>query len=197
MIRKGIAFAILMFFVLVISANANTIYSGNLTINDGVFATAPWDDEFMIAWNHVQVGNVFDYTYEITNLTGGALSKDVSHFVFQVSDNFTLANLSGFTGGTVTPDSPKTFSGIFGIKVEDIPETGKVLINFQSDRMPMWGDFYVKDGNYRGHSVYATNVTGYQIGVPDTQVVPLPGTGMLLLTGFGMMYFVGVRKRDA
>lgn len=214
MIRKGIIFVILMLFALVVSANANTIYSGNLTTNDGgVVATGPWSGTgagFQITWNVTQTGNLFHYEYGITNATGGDLEKDISHILIQVSDNFTVSDITNVTGGTLSSDSPKLFSGpsnpnipspLFSLKF-DPSIADNATIAFDSTRMPMWGNFYTKDGKAGGIDVTAWNsgfgnVEGAKIGVPDTQVVPIPGTGFLLLGGIGMMYFVGTRKRDA
>src|SRR5574343_285329 len=82
--NKKILFVLLMFLMLVVSANADTVYNGSLTNTTGVVATGGWNgpNGFKIAWDINQVGNMFHYEYNITNATGGNLSKNMSHVLF-------------------------------------------------------------------------------------------------------------------
>lgn len=151
------------------------------------------------------------------------LAKDLSHLILQVSDGFTSADFSfaqsEFTGvahatvGTVDTYSaggsnPGLPGDIYGIKFQGwtldngdpVPDGVHLvnLIEFMSDRAPVWGDFYAKDGT---DSVSGDPVYGYNSGFgttppeegsfafwiprPDTAVaVPEPCTLLLLSTGF-------------
>lgn len=187
-----VAFVLSIMFVF--PCYADTIYSGELTTFDGsVTATDKWIQDkggFQIVWEHFLNNGLYNYNYKITNAIGGGLTPDVSYFIFEVSENFTLENIKNFSGGTIA-DGPKTMNGIWGLKIEDMPETGIINISFLSDRMPMWGDFYTKGGNRST----AFNSEEFQLGVPDTQVVPVANTLVLLSTGMILIYTTGVRRK--
>jgi hypothetical protein len=96
---------------------------------------------------------------------------------------------------------------IFGIKwgTDNGPTT--LAITIITDRAPMWGDFYAKDGEYSGQKQYAYNSmfgsdTNAPIGngnnggwvlVPDTTVVPIPSAVWLLSSG--LIGLVGLRRK--
>ena len=141
----------------------------------------------------------YSYTWNVTD--GGNLS----HIIFEISDNEdTVA--ADFSSGLVdyydlnnsNPDMP---TGFRGIKF-DSPGTA---ITFYSKHLPMWGDFYAKDGKVGGtwntawNNGIGTDPTGDPftnwIPVPDTKTVPIPSAAWLL--GAGLVGLVGIRRRFA
>ena len=79
---------------------------------------------------------------------------------------------------------------IKGIK---FPGSGtQLVLSFYSDRAPMWGSFYAKDGTDGSNDVYAYN-SGFSgvgsdfIAVPDTTTtVPVPGAVLLGMLGLAV-----------
>lgn len=168
----------------------------------GMEATAAWDDGgATLSWSVSQLQSglwQYDYDFNVD-------SKELSHIEFQVSENFTEANIfTGTTEGWVLGvwgdeggSSPGIPGPIYGLKFDG----GDLLNSFTivSDRAPMWGDFYAKDGKDGGEWVYAFNTNfgvfldPYQeyvagkILVPDTHIplVPEPATSTLM--GLGLI----------
>lgn len=196
------------------------------TTGGGVIGTQNWGtggDGFKISWDITQVGSNFHYIYSITDATGGALSKDMSHFILQLSNNITgqnfASNIFNVSGATIT-DGPRTFSpsdpgssnpglpgDIYGIKFETFDSASSPSFSFDSTRAPVWGDFYTKDGKTGQQDVYAynaafgtspdgntTDFNGW-IARPDTTVaVPEPSTWLLLGSTLGFV-IIGKRYR--
>jgi hypothetical protein len=204
-LRKMLS-VIIVTLVLTTACFADTIYHGSLSSPTGVEATGPYAGNFAISWDVKQVGSLFHYTYGLSGAEGGDLTKNLSHFIFQVSENFTKADISGVTGGIMSVDSPKTFTAgvtnpnmpftFNGVKIQDFSNPLNAVIEFDSTRAPMWGDFYVRDGKDKGVDVTAWNTGGFQIGVPDTATAPIPSTILLVGAG-GLLILAGQRKRHA
>ncbi|MFI4911220.1 MAG: PEP-CTERM sorting domain-containing protein [Sedimentisphaeraceae bacterium JB056] len=162
-----------------------------------------------IDWEVTDNGNS-TWHYEYTLSVYGA---DVSHFILETSETFTESNIfnlsapgTGVELGTFVPDSgnPSMPGSVYGIKFDSTSGT-EVTISFDSDRDPVWGDFYAKCGNTGGtqNTVWnegflttdpisaATDGTlSNHILVPDT--VPEPAT--LALLGLGGMLIRRRRK---
>lgn len=164
----------------------------------------------------------------------------ISHFIVEVSDDdpgpaFTSEDLFGpasdpegwiseisirfYTSSPSNPGMPD--EGIYGIKFdatqdEDL-ETLKITIEFDSDRVPVWGDFYAKGGSdsyiYNSGLGYvdpladphdgphwstvqlptgaSTNIA--HLLVPDSKVVPAPGA--VVLGSLGLAFAGWLRRR--
>lgn len=191
--------------------------SGSLSVLDGeIYATNQWNDgNFSIDYDVTLDGTLFTYNYRLY-----VPSKDLSHWLLQVSESFTSDNLIAASGDTgVDPSgNPTTFdasgpgnsnpglpTNLFGYKWDETTGTGYLDFQLVTDRAPMWGSFYAKDGNSGGPgggtAVYAYN-TGLNpqldsqayLLVPDTEnsVVPEPASAALLLVG---LVAAGIKRR--
>ena len=129
----------------------------------------------------------FHYEYTFTAPVDPALS----HFVLQVSPEFTSDDLFGllYGPGDLISDGPNTFDGIWGVKFEDQFTSDLTQTwSFDSYREPLWGDFFAKAGKdttaYNsgfGIDPYVgTNLDDYAyIARIDTHYVPVPGAVLL------------------
>lgn len=200
-------------------------FSGSLTGDGGgITATDGWDDAATtFSWEVTDNSDgtwTYNYVFDIPR-------KDISHLIIEVSDSFTLENyLSGptpdlqtyssTTQGSSNPGMPDL---LYGLKFEAPDETGTFEIEFVSDRAPVWGDFYSKDGKDQQGTidVFAFNTgfgdpdsdpndppangsVGFHILVPDTfteppnggPVIPAPAAALLSTLGAG---FVNILRR--
>jgi len=189
-----------------------------------------------ISWSITPISGGFHYEYTFDTPTGtGQNWNALSHFVLDLSDDCTstspcFQNLMisydgedpvSASGAFGTYDSsngnPQMPGSIIGVKFAqgDLP----VMFEFDSNRIPVWGDFYAKQGNPaatgnpNGFGVWnlglgnhgSTDIFDF-IARPDTVVVeeceepggcgpseiPLPGT--LALLGLGLFGVVGARR---
>ena len=177
--------------------------SGSLSVDGGgIVATEQWNQNGTeIAWE-VNVGETsVHYWYQFT-VSDVLQLKGLSHIIFEVSPDFTMDDYVSITPDpdlqeyTASPSSnPGLPMAIWGIKFEDIFDSGSDswVLEFDTTRMPMWGNFYAKDGV--NPPVYAYNVgadlpysgadeDGY-IAVPDT-IIPVPGAVILGILGLGV-----------
>jgi hypothetical protein len=126
----------------------------------------------------------WEYSYTWQDASSGNSLRDISHLILEVSIDFLSDNIKpGTTDETdlnvkeragpqwfVSTDNSGSNPGmpdtnlengglgpgdIFGIKwgTDNGPTT--LAITIITDRAPMWGDFYAKDGEYSGQKQYA------------------------------------------
>ncbi|MFH2056704.1 MAG: PEP-CTERM sorting domain-containing protein [bacterium] len=149
-------------------------YTGSLSTPSGIDGTAPWGSDFTIAWNITDMGTYWCYNYTLTSVTGGALSKKPSHLIIEFSptaddDSWWDAYLDDYelTGDlvdfrTFSPSDPGNSNPnmpgpLYGLKMNTPDDfDGIFSYTFCSDRAPVWGDFYAKDGFYQSGGDYAT-----------------------------------------
>jgi hypothetical protein len=142
-------------------------YTGSLSSTASEMdGTGFWIDEgSTIAWTVTPMAGYWNYDYTLT-----VPRAEISHFIIEVSENFTSndfwdvqvmqggvssTELNWFTAPPVgDPDQqPNPFlpADIYGIKFDGTSGT-TLQVNFNSSRMPTWGDFYAKCGNAGGNS---------------------------------------------
>jgi len=113
-----------------------------------------------ISWSIVPIINTANYTYSYT-FTGFA-SPAISHFILELSTNCTTINstadpcfveseartIEGIKEWGVESGNPgfPVGSSIWGVKF-DFGGESPLVYSFTSNRIPVWGNFYIKGGS--------------------------------------------------
>lgn len=174
-------------------------------------------DHFTISWTitNPSAGS-WHYSYTIAGTPNGSGGVGLSHFILDTSDScinltsgtftdpncVTNATISGgatvslvpgsYGPGSANPNFP-TGADIIGVKFNVVGGPAlPVTIAFDSDRPPVYGDFYMKVANTKtaynnglGLESTSTLLTDF-IARPDTGN-PEPGTALLALGGAAML----------
>lgn len=165
---------------------SRTTGGGGLIIGGGNVTSAS------LAWEITDNGDgTLHYKYTFSENS----QQSISHFVLDLSDNCTSAN-GCFTSpevgnGTFTIEfgtytsangNPNFPGSIIGVKFDNLTSTNPFVFEFDSNRSPVWGDFYAKGGNgeSNGFALYndgadehatAEDIVKF-IARPDTTIVP-------------------------
>jgi hypothetical protein len=184
---------------------------------------------FQIGWKITPLPNLsniqyFNYQYTISGVGETPLpplTQELSHWILQLSSDFGYGDfitvdpayeeIKTHLSGPGNPDMP---FNLYGVKWEIT--TGTLTVSFDTKRMPVWGNFYAKDGDdtyaYNAgflngtnpYNDYLINGKSYEawgaeelaiwnetgktnyIAAPDTLVAGVPLPGSLLLLGSGL-----------
>ncbi len=160
-------------FVMTPSSHASLLYSGSLdTLTGGLTGAGQYAANTSFAWNVSFDNGTNFWTYDYT-FTGDPIHpKDVSHIEIELSDSFTSANFKTGTtaGGEIDTYGPGLHGSsdegipglVYGVKFTPAGSSNIYAFSIVTDRAPVWGDFFVRDG--RG--VYAYN-TGFLAADPS------------------------------
>ena len=211
-----------------------TTYTGTLSVTgagaDGaLLAAGDWNDPAStLAWtvDNTTTPGKWHYEYTLSVPTGA-----ISHMIVEVSDDdpgpiFLLANLfdpqSAPTGWIDDPieldefqagqqgGNPNMPENVYGVKfnAEDTFDETTVMIAFDSDRVPVWGDFYAKGGG--DNTLYNAGFTApdsdpadppadgsidSHVLVPDSTTVLVPVPGGVLMGSVGVVLVGWLRRR--
>jgi hypothetical protein len=208
---KLIALLVVLFASVFANSAKAVSYSGSLSaVDGGLFSTSEWQELAIMSWTVTNDGfeGNWNYQYDFS-----VPQKAISHLVIETSLSFAEANLLNFSELTSLFESvdvgefaqnnsnPGIPSEIYGIKIDTDGESLNVSISFISNRAPVWGDFYAKDGVDGSNNVYAYN-TGFasedpkeapsngsinnHLLVPDT--IPEPSVVLLSFMGALMLF---------
>ena len=153
----GMAIAAVAVDLATYGTGSRSTADGSLVAADGWSGTD--NNGFQIAWSIALSGGTYTYGYTISGEGGSNLSKDLSHWLLQVTNpslDTDFLNVSPLFSG----DSPKTFepsgvstgdqpsmpANLYGIKWDAPSGTKTYSVSFETTKDPVWGDFYAKDG---------------------------------------------------
>jgi len=137
-------------------------WSGDDLDNDGT----PDNHGFEISWAITHSGSgdtlLYHYVYTISGAEDTDLSKGLSHWILEVTEPSEATDFTNVSPEFDADESPKQWyrhpssnpdmptSGIYGIKWETDDSIDDVLtytVSFDTERYPVWGDFYAKNGS--------------------------------------------------
>ncbi len=224
---KYVSCVVLTLLLMGVSVSNATLYTGSLSSPAGSGLESggiSWDTSvtgFRVTWEVSEnVDSTWHYKYTFQDESGGTLSMLVSHMIISLSDNIDEDDLFNYGSdiqlvdedgenaiefGTfgVHPSNPgfPLNETITGVKLNMDEEGAQLVAEFDSNRMPMWGDFYAKDGgdpkNYAYNTSFGIEVANlhdyagtpedaygnilHKILVPNT--IPEPATLAILALG--------------
>lgn len=199
------------------------VFSGSLSSADGgINGLGAWvgsGGTTTISWSVQQNGDYswhFDYTLTVPD-------KDISHIVFELSESFTTDDIFNITGPDGDPQisdydksngNPDIPAAIHGIKFDNTSGT-TLTIGFDAWRIPVWGDFYAKNGKDKGKDgkflqvwnagleaddptePYGNGSKQNHILVPDSVQDPIPEPAVLSVLALGGVALLRRRRRAA
>jgi hypothetical protein len=227
-----IRFCVIAILLLLVSIQAFAVgisYSGNLSGADGgLVGTGAWFDKVLlkpadqanwfaptISWTVSQNSDfTWHYSYTLT-----VYKQEVSHFMVEVSDNCEDSNIKNPKGPfrvrkvdwyDESSGNPGLPGRVHALKFDEAWGT-IATFEFDSDKAPVWGDLYAKDGKLPGTNIenvawnsgFSANDIDPDVPagngsylnhllVPDS--VPEPASFVSLAAG--LMGILGLRRRS-
>jgi hypothetical protein len=193
----------------------------NVSPEAGIIGTGSWASNVTLSWlvDDTTNANMWTYHYTWSDTNTSTSPKNLSHIIIELSDNLTGITVSAGTPliGTYGPNDPGNSNpgipgSIYGVKVTPTTGVSTFVFDIITDKAPVWGDFYAKDGDVPGGAI--TN-TAYNAGFlsTDPQLAPTNGTidnkilrpdttgiiitpepGTMLLLGFALVGLAGMRR---
>jgi hypothetical protein len=183
-----------LFMCVLVAANAIAVpLTGSLStpssqglISDGI----TWQDGqegLTVSWAVSEnPDGSWHYQYTFTNAVGDTLDMLVSHFIISLSEDIEPGEIFNFSPD-VASHSIDTFGPhvsnpgfpegetIWGLKLD--LGNDQIVAAFDSYRMPMWGDFYAKDGGDPVNWAYNTDFGIEVANLHDYEGVPVDEFG--------------------
>ncbi len=203
MLRYAPAVSVVMVMLLASIAPSAIIYHGSLTSTPDNLGPIQGQEDWInpgptsLEWWVTDNDSTWHYKYL---LTVPESTTDVSHFTISVSDLFAAENLFNATGNFAKTEigdfdqdngNPNIPAPLHGLKFDDAFGT-TVTIEFDSDRVAVWGDVYAKGGGNPANEVWNAGIAlpdpldppadgsiDYHVLVPDS-VTPAPAALALL-----------------
>lgn len=170
---------------------------------------------FQVEWEITPITGGYQYEYTFSGYGGPAIPA-ISHFILDLTDDCVTpgdpacVTNAVYAGGTTLefgefgpgPSNPgfPVGASIVGVKFDETDGDAPFTVTFESNRAPVWGDFYVKGGN--DSFAYNTGLTDHAsedindfIARPNG-VVPEPGTLAMLGLGLAGLRHWSRRKRS-
>jgi hypothetical protein len=197
MFRTSIVLPVLSILLAITASSASaTTLSGSLSsASSELGGVGDWINPgtTTIAWEVTDMGSHYHYKYTLT-----VPQHAISHFIIEISPTAESSNFWNFGGpfqGTPVIDDYTQLNGnpdipapIYGIKFDEAFGTTAVF-EFDSTRVPVWGDFYAKCGANPANQVWNMGITlpdptdpaangsiDNHILVPDSYNIPEPST---------------------
>ncbi|MDR3620380.1 MAG: PEP-CTERM sorting domain-containing protein [Paludisphaera borealis] len=148
----------------------------------------------------------YDYTFAVNHT-----NPNISHVLLELSPNsitdpHVVYNLTGGTtefgtfGASQGNSNPGIPADIYGVKITPSSSATTLHLVFDSDRSPVWGDFYTKGGqsyaynkgldpayhNSDSITLFIARPDGNAGTVPEPSSIALLGCGAFGLVGYGL-----------
>jgi hypothetical protein len=222
---------VLVLLAILATGSQAALYEGSLSTPGGLTASPAWSagSGSTLRWAIDYASGSWHYEYTLTVPAGEQQEHAISHMLIEASSSFSYPNIwnanwdedkiliQNFDATNGNPGMP---GSVYGIKFDDTADEGiDLTIFFDSDRAPVWGDFYAKNGDDKTGegSIYLHNagfsladplalpadgsVDGLHLLVPDTMSeppvpVPVPGAVLLGSVGLSVAGYVLRRKEQ-
>jgi hypothetical protein len=169
------------------------------TGDGALFVSGDWlSSQTMLSWkvDNITTPGKWRYEYTITVPPYGGWWSDIQCVIIEASNGssgpaFTIANLSSATSspadwiqstevGLHSPaDNPNLPRNLYGIEFCTVDIDPKELtIRFDTDRAPVWGDFYARSYVFEGE--FSSLCNWGLMGMPETDPSDAPCNGSIL-----------------
>ncbi len=206
----GRMYLVLLALALVATPVWAVTFVGSLSTGDGMLVgSSHWGSGTSLAYSVSRgaTDEYWHYTYTFT-----AAQHGLSNIIFEVSegsDPFTHENLFNASDAVESdgiklygpsPSTPGLTSTFYGAKFEINYEPGGTprvyVIQFDSDRMPMWGDFYAKNGQTQVYNAGMAELNpGVDPGLMEKLTWGMDAGHDLTVVDMASLYTIGSLQR--